>query len=120
MKNQQTLGKHGETLAAEHLQHNGYTILHKNWSCRSGEIDLIAEENQTLVFVEVKTRRAQTTETAFASITPTKQKRFIAAVHEYLSANADEDTLWRIDAIAIALPRSGAPIIDHQEDALGW
>jgi len=120
MANQQTLGDHGEALAAEYLQGNGYNILHTNWSCRYGEVDLIAQKHETLVFVEVKTRRAQTTESAFASITPTKQKRFIAAVHEYLNENADEDVIWRIDAIAIALPTNGAPIIDHQEDALGW
>ncbi len=120
MTEQRKLGDQGETLAAQHLQEKRYQIIERNWHCRYGEIDLIARDDETLVFIEVKTRRAQTTEDAFASVTPTKQQRFIAAVHEYLDQHADEETLWRIDVIAIALPRTGTPIIDHQEDALGW
>ncbi len=120
MANQQQLGEQGETLAATYLQQKGYNILDRNWNCRFGEIDIVARVGNTLVFVEVKTRHAQTTEDAFASITPTKQKRLTSAAQLYLSQVNTEETDWRMDVIAIALPKTGKPIIEHVEDALGW
>lgn len=120
MANQQQLGEQGETLATTYLQHKGYNILDRNWNCRYGEIDIVAKDGEMLVFVEVKTRHAQTTEGAFASITPTKQKRLTAAAQLYLSQSEQEDEDWRVDVVAIALPHTGKPIIEHVEDALGW
>ncbi|MCA9915994.1 MAG: YraN family protein [Anaerolineae bacterium] len=120
MANQQQLGEQGEMLAANYLEQKGYRILARNWNCRYGEIDLVAQDGETLVFVEVKTRHASTTEKAFASITPTKQERLAATAQLYLSQELNDDTDWRMDVIAIALPRKGKPIIEHVEDALGW
>lgn len=118
---QQQLGDRGETLAAQHLRERGYTIEAMNWYCTQGEIDIIARRDNILVFIEVKTRRASTTESAFASINARKQEKLIAAVHHYLRDHPHENIIWRIDAIAIALPPNNqAPVIDHVEDALGW
>ena len=50
------LGKEGELLAANHLQSEGYVIRHRNWRCGHKELDIVAEKDGTLVFVEVKTR----------------------------------------------------------------
>jgi putative endonuclease len=118
---QQRLGDRGETLAAQHIQAQGYTIEATNWHCSHGEIDIIARRDNVLVFIEVKTRRASTTESAFASINARKQEKLIAAVHQYLNDHRHENIIWRIDAIAIALPPDNQqPVIDHVEDALGW
>lgn len=111
-------GKQGEEIAGRFLQTRGYEILALNWRCKEGEIDVVARQGETLVFVEVRTRR-QGTDAAFESISPRKQKRMIAAAHQYLNANQLDDTLWRIDAIAVSFER-GAPLIEHVENALDW
>ncbi|MBC8099298.1 MAG: YraN family protein [Armatimonadetes bacterium] len=116
----QSIGQKGEALAASYLQAQGWAILATNWRCTRGELDIIAQHGAMLVFVEVRTRRAENTEAAFASITPTKRKRLMAAIYDYLAQQDLGDTDWRVDAIAVALRRHAAPLIDHAEDALGW
>jgi putative endonuclease len=118
--NQKT-GQRGEELAADHLRHNGYVIITTNWHCKVGEIDIVANKDDVLVFVEVRTRHAATTESALESITPSKRQKMINSAYTYVNANdLPSETFWRIDVIAVALDRSGSPIIDHVEDALGW
>jgi putative endonuclease len=80
------LGQQGEQLAAEYLKRKDYTILATNWHCKNGEIDIVAQKATTLIFVEVRTRHADSTESAFASITPRKQGRMIAAAQAYIAA----------------------------------
>lgn len=116
----QQLGRRGEALAAAYLQGRGYTIVTTNWRWAQGELDIVARQGETVVFVEVRARHASTTETAFASINPRKQARMHSAVQAYLSAHTLDDALWRIDVIAVAVPRTGQPIIEHVEDALDW
>ena len=74
----QLLGARGERLAAAYLQQHGYTLIGANWHCAHGEIDLIARQNDVIVFVEVRTRRSGT-EAAFASINPRKQRTLTQA-----------------------------------------
>lgn len=112
-------GAIGEVLAARHLEKAGYSIITTNWHCRYGEIDIIAQKDDTLVFVEVRTRRTQTTESAFASITPSKREKLIKSANLYLQAN-NIDCAWRIDVIGVALRHGGKPRIEHVEDALDW
>ncbi len=114
----QLLGARGERLAAAYLQQHGYTLVGANWHCPQGEIDLIARQNDVLVFVEVRTRRSGT-EAAFASINPRKQRTLAQAVQLYL-AEHDLTADWRVDVIAIGIPAQGSPIIEHVEDALDW
>ncbi len=120
MTTQQDTGTHGETLAADYLTGQGYTLITRNWHCRQGELDLVMRQGELLVFVEVRTRHAETTESAFASVQPPKQQRLIAAIHAYLDQHNSPDAAWRLDLIAVALPWQGAPIIEHVEDALDW
>jgi putative endonuclease len=114
------LGQRGEQLAAAYLQQHGYTIVTTNWHCSRGELDIVARKNDTLVFVEVRTRHADSAESAFESIRPTKQSRVQKAAYLYLAEHKLHDASWRIDIIAVALPRSGSPLIEHIEDALDW
>jgi len=113
-------GDYGEQLAANYLKLQGYTIIETNWRCNIGEIDIVAQHNEHIIFIEVRTRRTNTVDAAFASITPSKREKLIRAAHAYLDANTGEDALWRIDVIAIALPFNSKPRIEHVEDALGW
>ncbi|NJL57904.1 YraN family protein [bacterium] len=114
-------GETGERLAADYLvKQRGYTIIALNWRCPVGEIDIIARDHDTLVFVEVKTRHAASTEAAFASITPAKREKLTRAAYTYLNGQAAEDALWRIDVVAVALSRHALPIIHYVQDAFDW
>jgi putative endonuclease len=113
-------GQQGEQLAKQYLLQKGYSIVATNWRCSFGEIDIIAQSQGVLLFIEVRTRRAKTTEVPFESITAPKRRKLAHLAYVYLSANAKEDVIWRVDVIAIAIPRNGQPIIEHIEDALGW
>ena len=87
MNEKQKLGMAGEEFAAEVLQMTGYAILHRNYRCRAGEIDIIAELGTELFFVEVKTRR----DTAFGqpceAVTEAKRSRMRKAAASFLSEN---------------------------------
>ena len=121
MTTTQRIGNIGEQLAAHHLTQHGYTILATNWHCQYGEIDIIARaEDATIVFVEVRTRRTTTTQSAFASITPTKQAKLVKSVQNYLNTHDLDDAAWRVDVIGVALPYKQRAVIDHVQDALNW
>ncbi|MGB1285698.1 MAG: YraN family protein [Aggregatilineales bacterium] len=119
MGTQQT-GNTGEQLARKCLKKKGYHILAENWHCQYGELDIIAQQGQTIVFVEVKTRHGKNMTNAFAAITPSKRKKLITSAQLYLSEHHYNDMAWRIDAIGITLHGRHAPQIVHVEDALDW
>ncbi len=82
----QLLGKFAENRAEKLLVAAGLRILDRNYRCRQGEIDLIAQDGDTLVFVEVRSRSRQDYGTAAESITSTKQRRIISAARQYLAS----------------------------------
>jgi putative endonuclease len=112
-------GRQGEELAATYLVERGYTIVQRNWRCPLGELDIIAEAQQTLVFVEVRTRRSHRFGLAEESITPAKQARLIELAQSYLQAAVGPDRSWRIDVITIQW-EAGRPRLNHLENAVGW
>lgn len=116
----QPFGQRGEKLAADYLKQRGYAILGVNWRCKYGELDIVARQGQTLVFVEVRTRHAALPEAAFASITERKRQRLVRAATLYLAQHHLDAALWRIDVVAIAIPQTGSPLIEHVTDALDW
>lgn len=120
MNTKKATGIQGETLAARYLERAGYTIVARNWRCALGELDIVAQHGEALVFVEVRTRRADSTEFAFASVGAGKQRKLAALAHTYLAQHALENVLWRIDVIAVALPFRLPPIVEHVQDALNW
>ena len=77
-------GARAEDLCAELLRKAGLRVLERNWRCRHGEIDLVAEEGATLVFAEVRYRRDQRFGGAAESVTLAKQARLVAAARLYL------------------------------------
>jgi putative endonuclease len=116
---QKRLGNYGEKIAQEYLLQKGYTLLATNWHCRYGELDIIAERDNVLVFVEVKTRRSKDIQEAIEMVTPAKTKKLIQTIHIYLSSVEREEDDWRFDILAIAV-RDNHPIIEHVENALDW
>ena len=97
----QTAGKLGEELAADALRGMGYAILARRYRTRYGEIDIIAQDEDTLVFVEVKARRNDRFGTAAESVTAWKQRRIAAMALDYLSWVNRLDAPCRFDVVAI-------------------
>jgi len=101
------LGQQGEAIAARHLQRCGYVILARNWRCPAGEIDIVARDGPTTVFVEVRARRSRRFGTPEESITASKQARLVAAAQTYLQEAGNPETAWRIDVVAIEMGARG-------------
>ncbi len=104
------LGDSGERIAAMFLEQRGYKIIARNWRSptRIGELDLIAEDSDGLVFVEVRMRRGDAMGTPEESLTFRKRQRLIQLAQEFLQAHAEcAERAWRIDLVAIELDRAG-------------
>lgn len=117
-----TLGRWGESVAATHLQAKGYVIVERNWRCRAGEIDLVAQQGETLVFVEVKTRRGRDFGAPEEGITSRKAQKLLQIGQQYVAERELDDVDWRIDLVAVELDKSGKLLrCDHLESAVwGW
>ena len=119
--NRKETGTIGEKLAADYLSKRGYHIRERNYRTREGEIDIIAEKDGTLVFVEVRTKTSKAFGSAEESITERKKKRLIALAEAYLSDCGEQPTSCRIDLIAIKLDADGRLIrLNMIENATGW
>jgi len=116
------LGDLGEAAAAAFLQRQGATLVARNWRCRSGEIDLVAQLGDQLLFVEVRTRRLGVPgPTPEESIGPAKARRLERLAYAYLSAAAlPDETAWRIDLIAVEVDAAGRIArLEQIENAVG-
>ena len=98
----QNLGKLGENIASEYLLKKGYAIITKNFKEGYGEIDIVAQEGNTLVFVEVKTRIGDCYGEPVDAILPRKIREIIQTSEFYLFKNMLNRS-WRVDVVAIAL-----------------
>ena len=103
----QGLGRTGERLAAEELMRRGYVIVERNFRCRHGEIDLVAEDAQDLIFVEVKTRRGTAYGLPEEAVTPRKQQKLVQLAFYYLDVHACPERSWRIDVVAVQMSSNG-------------
>ena len=112
------LGRWGEEQAAEYLHQKGYSILGRNFSCRRGEIDIIAQKGRFVVFVEVKLRKDASFAQAREFVTRAKQQRVIAAAMLWLVKSRSQ-LQPRFDVVEVYAPRgAGGPVrIEHIEDA---
>lgn len=109
----QGLGRTGERLAAEKLVSCGYRILERNFRCRYGEIDIVAEDandardTNDLVFVEVKTRRGDAFGRPEDAVTKRKQRKIVEVATYYLDLHDCAERSWRIDVVAVQLSTAG-------------
>lgn len=102
-------GKDAENLAADYLQRAGLKLVARNYRCRYGEIDLIARDGETLVFVEVRMRSSDRFGGAAASITATKRAKLVRAARHYI-ANVAQPPQCRFDAL----------LVNGQERSIEW
>ena len=118
-KNTKEIGAYGEKIAASYLKKQGYKIITKNFLSAHGEIDIIAQNKETLVFVEVKSRKDSDENFKnygfpCEAVTKTKQKHIIFTARCYLQRHPTEKAM-RFDVIEVYLSKK--PRVNHIEDA---
>lgn len=109
-----TLGRRGEDLAAHYLEQRGYRLIERNWRCRQGEIDLVADYRGETVFVEVKTRSSVAFGHPFEAITSVKLARLRTLASAWCAQNTRSSPRIRIDAIAVIAPEGDNAAIEHR------
>ena len=107
----QALGISGEDLACAELQRRGYAIVERRYRTRFGEIDIVAKEGATIVFVEVKARMTQDFGGAAAAMTGWKQRRIARMAADYLARQKLHDCPCRFDVVAIDFDQSQPRVI---------
>ena len=100
-RQRQVLGKLGEDLAVAELERRGYAILARRYRTRHGEIDIVAREGETIVFVEVKAKETAEFGTAAEAVTVRKQRRVVSMAVDYLARNRLTGHPCRFDVVAI-------------------
>ncbi len=115
------IGRLGETHAADYLVRHGYEILEKNYRKQCGEVDIIARDRDTLVFIEVKTRRSSRYGTPHDAVDQRKQRQLSRIAQEYLVSHRLEDAVARFDVLGVTLDQQNRPIkVDLIKDAFEY
>ena len=115
------LGKLGEDLACRELERRGYAILARRWRRRQGEIDIVARDGATLVFVEVKARGGRAFGAAAEAVTARKQQRLVQLARLYLACERRWECACRFDVVSIHFDQA-TPVVTvfpHAFDATG-
>jgi len=100
----------GEKLAKDFLKKRGYRIYETNYRCPEGEIDIIAKHKDSLVFIEVRTKRSLQFGSPEESITPTKMERLRTVTAHYQQTHNNLPSSWRIDVVAVEIDQKGKPL----------
>lgn len=112
-----SLGERGEAAAAAYLERQGLEILERNWRCRFGEADIIARDDDEIVFVEVKTRQGIEQGMPEDAVTRQKRDRYEKIAASYLSEHAFVDCFIRFDVIAILVTNGKQGLLRHHRSA---
>ena len=113
LNHNQALGAYGELLAARFLTKQGLVLLDHNWRSPQGEIDLVLRDGRTLVICEVKTRSSNDYGTPHEAIGRRKVQRMHRLAVCWLRAHSAHPDDIRLDLVAVIVPRTGDPEIDH-------
>jgi putative endonuclease len=112
-----SFGQRGERLAAQLLRQRGLKILERHLTSPAGEIDIVAVDGDTIVFVEVKTRQSSDIREALEAVDSKKQAQLTRLALAYLKRNKWLERPARFDVVGIAWPPHGKPIIKHVDNA---
>ena len=113
------IGLLGEKISARFLRRLGYRIAARNFTCPRGEIDLIALDDRTIVFVEVKTRRDDRAAMPENSVHGHKRRQLTAAAKYYLAKASAQDRPCRFDVVSVVLRDATKPEVEHFVNAFG-
>jgi putative endonuclease len=114
--NRQQVGSRGETIARRFLQRRGFRVIDRNWRTRSGEIDLVCRDRDTLVFVEVKARSGIDFGQPYEAVGTQKQARLRRLAEEYIAGHALGEFPVRFDVLSVRLD-SEPGAVEHIEGA---
>ena len=103
-ENARRLGQWGEQLVAEHLQGQGWTVVARNFRCRMGELDIVAKNDQYIIFVEVKLRKDDRFGSACEAVTPSKQRKLRTTAQFYLVSHPTQ-LQPRFDVVEVYAPQ---------------
>ncbi len=112
------VGADGETLVASYLQSRGASIIARNWRIKEGEIDLIARSNETLIFVEVKSRTSERYGHPLEAINAEKAHRLQRLALAWIAVHGEWGVDYRIDCAAVNFRDRLNPSIDYREGVL--
>ena len=117
--NKQSVGELGEKLARGFLEKKGYKIIEKNYRCKEGEIDIVAEFKKSLIFVEVRTKTNNEFGAPEESVDLNKMNKMVNSAFSYLNNHNALSRNWRIDFIGIELMTDGkVKRMNHIENAV--
>ena len=111
------IGQFGEKLACQYLRKKGYSILEQNFTVPFGEIDIIAEKNKLICFVEVKCRKSKKYGLPEEAITSYKKKKIIQVAQSYIKKKRIKDRKYRFDVVAIQFDQHQLAAIRHITNA---
>ena len=103
-------GKRGEELARRFLEEKGYRIITNNYRCPEGEVDIIAQHKDCLVFIEVRSKTGKQFGSPEESVTTAKKKKLITTALRYIQAQDNPPQQWRIDFVAVEMDKKGEPL----------
>lgn len=102
----------GEDVACRALRRAGYAVLARRFRTRNGEIDIVARDRGTVVFVEVKTRRSRAFGLPVEAVTARKQAKIVLMASEYLARRGWVDLPCRFDIVSVTVARDGRPTVE--------
>lgn len=113
MARKDELGRHGESLAVAYLEDDGYRIVDRNWRCKQGELDIVAERDGVLIFVEVKTRSSLAFGHPLEAVTARKLARIRRLIGAWCAEHRPRARSIRIDVIGIVYRPEDPAVLDH-------
>ncbi len=111
------LGNKAESLACKLLKNKGFKIIDRNFRCRSGEIDIIAKDNNYITIIEVRSSTNYSFHDPLCSFTPLKIRRLRVLAQIWLNCHNQEDAFVRLDIITVVFNAGNNTIIRHIKDA---
>jgi putative endonuclease len=116
----QALGRYGERVAADHLRDLGMAILETNWTCKYGEVDIVARDDRTLVICEVKTRTSAAYGTGLEAISGQKATRLRRLAAHWLEVHGVQPEAIRIEVVSVFVPPRGGPQVERVGGVACW
>ena len=112
------LGRRGEDVAADYLEHHGLVVVSRNWRCAEGELDIVATDgDRTVVFCEVKTRSGTLFGTPVEQVTIGKRRRIRRLASLWLTTSGTPWRYCRFDVIGVLVGADGVPVVQHVVEA---
>lgn len=119
MPSSRELGQAGEDAAVRFLEDKGFRILERNARTKAGEIDLVARDGDSIVFVEVKSRSSDRFGAPSEAVDSRKLSRLVRAAELYLLGKRAHNAAWRIDVVSILWKEGGVADVEHLPNVTG-